>query len=104
MDSSSSDSEEDTRYDKKNQDRTHRVFDYRELLVGAEGRFESVSAFTRILKRQGFVRIILPEVPQQQASSCVLADAAVWHRKCFRPTTKSSGSPTPSSIWTKKRR
>jgi len=59
---SSSDSGDDEVYDKHQADRTHRVFDFKELKVGAEGRFEAVAAFSRILKRQGFVRIVLPEV------------------------------------------
>ena len=58
--SSSSDSEDDEVFDNDMNDRTHRVFHWSELNDG-ENRFETVQAFTRILKRQGFVRIILPE-------------------------------------------
>jgi len=65
MSDSSSDSEEDEMYDASGADRTHSIFNWKDLKHDAEGREEKVYNFCRTLKRQGMVRIILPEELEQ---------------------------------------
>jgi len=77
-------------YDASSSDRTHRVFHWEDLLDGKENRAEHIGAFTRILKRQKFVRIVLPGV--SHFCVCPTSNSRTFLTHFFQKHLDSTGS------------